>query len=67
MESATGHPLQALADAITIEEFKPKHRPKVVLTWAPHPKALPQAVANCRNDAVTKNMDFVITIQKDMN
>jgi N-succinyl-L-ornithine transcarbamylase len=33
-------------DAITIEEFKPKHRPKVVLTWAPHPKALPQAVAN---------------------
>jgi N-succinyl-L-ornithine transcarbamylase len=46
MESATGHPLQALADAITIEEFKPKHRPKVVLTWAPHPKALPQAVAN---------------------
>ena len=46
MESATGHPLQALADAITMEEFKPNHRPKVVLTWAPHPKALPQAVPN---------------------
>jgi N-succinyl-L-ornithine transcarbamylase len=54
MESATGHPLQALADAITIEEFKPKHRPKVVLTWAPHPKALPQAVVLCRNDALQK-------------
>jgi N-succinyl-L-ornithine transcarbamylase len=46
MESATGHPLQALADAITIEELKTKKTPKVVLTWAPHPKALPHAVAN---------------------
>lgn len=46
MESATGHPLQALADAITIEELKTKKRPKVVLSWAPHPKALPHAVAN---------------------
>ena len=46
MESATGHPLQALADAITMEEFKTAHKPKVVLSWAPHPKALPQAVAN---------------------
>ena len=46
MESATAHPLQALADAITIEEFKTKERPKVVLSWAPHPKALPQAVPN---------------------
>ena len=46
MESATAHPLQALADAITIEELKLKERPKVVLSWAPHPKALPQAVAN---------------------
>ncbi|WP_369048554.1 acetylornithine carbamoyltransferase [Tenacibaculum sp. UWU-22] len=46
MESATAHPLQALADAITIEEFKTTKKPKVVLSWAPHPKALPQAVAN---------------------
>ncbi len=46
MESATAHPLQALADAITISELAEKSRPKVVLSWAPHPKALPQAVAN---------------------
>ena len=46
MESATAHPLQALADAITISELKITSRPKVVLTWAPHPKALPHAVAN---------------------
>lgn len=46
MESATVHPLQAFADLITIEEYKTKARPKVVLTWAPHPKALPQAVPN---------------------
>ncbi|MCH2450201.1 MAG: N-acetylornithine carbamoyltransferase [Gracilimonas sp.] len=46
MESSTGHPLQALADLITIEEHKTVEKPKVVLTWAPHPKALPQAVAN---------------------
>ena len=66
MESATGHPLQALADAITIEEFRPKHRPKVVLTWAPHPKALPQAVANSFVEMMQlqKNMDFVITHPK---
>lgn len=46
MEAATGHPLQAFADLITIEEHKTVERPKVVLTWAPHPKALPQAVPN---------------------
>lgn len=46
MESATAHPLQALTDAITIEELKTRSKPKVVLSWAPHPKALPQAVAN---------------------
>lgn len=45
-ESATVHPLQSLADFLTIEEHKKTERPKVVLTWAPHPKALPQAVAN---------------------
>lgn len=46
MESATAHPLQAFADLITIDEYKTKKRPKVVLTWAPHPRALPQAVPN---------------------
>ncbi|MFD1096414.1 N-acetylornithine carbamoyltransferase [Salegentibacter chungangensis] len=46
LESATGHPLQALTDAITISELKTSKRPKVVLTWAPHPKALPQSVPN---------------------
>ncbi|WP_034922954.1 N-acetylornithine carbamoyltransferase [Gillisia sp. CAL575] len=46
MESATGHPLQALTDALTITELKKVKRPKVVLTWAPHPKALPHAVPN---------------------
>ena len=46
MESALGHPLQALADAITIDEHMTNKRPKVVLTWAPHPKPLPHAVAN---------------------
>jgi N-succinyl-L-ornithine transcarbamylase len=62
MESATGHPLQALADAITIEEFKPNHRPKVVLTWAPHPKALPQAVPNSFVEMMQlQDADFVIT------
>lgn len=46
LESATLHPLQSLADVITIDEHQTKDKPKVVLTWAPHPKALPQAVAN---------------------
>ena len=46
MESSTSHPLQALADAITITELAEKPKPKVVLSWAPHPKALPHAVAN---------------------
>ncbi len=46
MEGATRHPLQSYADLVTIEEFKSKEHPKVVLTWAPHPRALPQAVAN---------------------
>lgn len=46
MESSTGHPLQGFADVFTIEEYKKTKRPKVVLTWAPHPKALPQAVPN---------------------
>ncbi len=46
LESATRHPLQSLADLLTIEEHKPVARPRVLLTWAPHPRALPQAVAN---------------------
>lgn len=46
LESATLHPLQSLADAITLTETRPKHRPKVVLTWAPHIKPIPHAVAN---------------------
>ena len=46
LESATLHPLQSLADAITIEEHSSKAKPNVVLTWAPHPRALPQAVGN---------------------
>ncbi len=46
LESATRHPLQGFADMITIEEHKRREKPKVVLTWAPHPKALPQSVAN---------------------
>ncbi len=46
MEAATRHPMQSLADLITIEEHKTNKRPKVVLTWAAHPRALPQAVPN---------------------
>jgi len=62
MESATCHPLQAFADLITIEEYKKKDRPKVVLSWAPHPKTLPQAVPNSFADFMNEaNVDFVIT------
>ncbi|MCM1108753.1 MAG: hypothetical protein NC388_06820 [Clostridium sp.] len=62
MESATVHPLQSFADLITIEEYKRKPRPKVVLTWAPHPKALPQAVPNSFAEWMNAaDIDFVIT------
>jgi N-succinyl-L-ornithine transcarbamylase len=62
MESAVGHPLQALADAITMEENKTVHKPKVVLSWAPHPKALPHAVANSFVEMMQlQDADFVIT------
>ncbi|MFT4222737.1 N-acetylornithine carbamoyltransferase [Dysgonomonas sp.] len=65
MEAATGHPLQAFADLITIEEYKKSARPKVVLTWAPHPKALPQAVPNSFADFMNEaDVDFVITHPK---
>ena len=62
MEAATRHPLQSFADLITIEEYKDKPRPKVVLTWAPHPKALPQAVPNSFAEWMrAANYEFVIT------
>ncbi|SHF88164.1 ornithine carbamoyltransferase [Salegentibacter echinorum] len=62
LESATGHPLQALTDALTIQELKKKDKPKVVLTWAPHPKALPQSVPNSFTKMMQKmEFDFVIT------
>ena len=62
MESATVHPLQAFADLITIEEYKKTDRPKVVMSWAPHPKALPQAVPNSFAQWMNAaNVDFVIT------
>ncbi|MCC8144983.1 MAG: acetylornithine carbamoyltransferase, partial [Bacteroidales bacterium] len=65
MEGATTHPLQAFADLITIEEYKTKDRPKVVLTWAPHPKALPQAVPNSFADFMNEaDVDFIITHPK---
>lgn len=63
LESATLHPLQSLADAITIQEnWTLEHKPKVVLSWAPHIKALPQAVPNSFAEWMTKlNVDFTIT------
>jgi N-succinyl-L-ornithine transcarbamylase len=62
MEVATGHPLQAFADIITIEEHKTKARPKVVMTWAPHPRCLPQAVPNSFAEfAVAAGYEVVIT------
>ncbi len=68
MESSVGHPLQALADAITLEEDKDRlkgRKPKVVLSWAPHPKALPHAVANSFVEMMQKQeAEFVITHPK---
>src|ERR1035437_3494822 len=72
LESATLHPLQSLADLITITELRPHpsvpsprgegKKPKVVLTWAPHPKILPQAVSNSFSEWMLRaNVDFVIT------
>jgi N-succinyl-L-ornithine transcarbamylase len=61
MESATVHPLQSLADLVTIRELSPKKRPKVVLTWAPHVRALPQAVPNSFAEWMNRaDVDFVI-------
>ena len=70
LESSCAHPLQALADAITIEEHKNKSNPKIVISWAPHPKSLPHAVANSFiNMARMSNYDLVITnpIGYDLN
>lgn len=62
MEAATRHPLQSFADLITIEEYKKTAKPKVVLTWAPHPNALPQAVPNSFAEWMNAtDYDFVIT------
>ena len=62
MEAATRHPLQTFADMITIEEFKTKPRPKVVMSWAPHPNPLPQAVPNSFAEGLNlTDYDFVIT------
>lgn len=62
LESGTVHPCQAFADLLTIEEHKKTKRPKVVMTWAPHPKALPQAVPNSFAEWMNAaDIDFVIT------
>ncbi|MEA5128131.1 MAG: N-acetylornithine carbamoyltransferase [Proteiniphilum sp.] len=62
MEAATRHPLQSFADLITIEEYKKTEKPKVVLTWAPHPRALPQAVPNSFAEWMNAtDYEFVIT------
>lgn len=65
LESATRHPLQSLTDLITIEEYKKVDRPKVVLTWAPHVKALPQCVPNSFAEWMNEaNVDFIIAHPK---
>jgi len=65
MESATRHPLQAFADLFTIEEYKKTDKPKVVLTWAPHPRALPQAVPNSFVEWMKEGeVEFVVTHPK---
>ncbi len=67
LESATLHPLQSLADLVTITEFLQKEKPKVVLTWAPHVKPLPQCVANSFSQwmGAWNRADFVITHPED--
>ncbi len=62
MEAATRHPLQSFADLITIEEYKTVERPKIVMTWAPHPKSLPQAVPNSFAEWMNATgYEFIIT------
>ena len=65
LESSVAHPLQALADAATINENKNSNKPKIVLSWAPHPKSLPHAVANSFiNMCKINNYDLTITNPK---
>ncbi|MDX1666686.1 MAG: acetylornithine carbamoyltransferase, partial [Saprospiraceae bacterium] len=62
LESATRHPLQSLADWMTIEEYRKTERPKVVLSWAPHPRALPQSVPNSFVEWLARaEVDLLIT------
>ncbi|MCI5084214.1 MAG: N-acetylornithine carbamoyltransferase [Saprospiraceae bacterium] len=62
LESAIRHPLQSLTDWMTIKEHQKQARPKVVLSWAPHPKALPQAVANSFVEWMqVADVDLVVT------
>lgn len=62
LESATRHPLQSLADMLTIEEFKKTNKPKVVMSWAPHPRALPQSVPNSFIEWASRmDYEFVVT------
>jgi N-succinyl-L-ornithine transcarbamylase len=68
LESATLHPLQSLADCMAMAELRPTHRPKVVLTWAPHIKPIPHAVANSFAEWVNRtDADFVITCPEGYN
>ena len=66
LESSTLHPLQSFADLITIQQYKRVARPKVVLSWAPHPKALPQAVPNSFAQwmLAANDVDLVVTHPK---
>ncbi|MDR2910879.1 MAG: N-acetylornithine carbamoyltransferase [Bacteroidales bacterium] len=65
MEASTRHPLQSFADLLTIEEYKTQKKPKVVLTWAPHPFVLPQAVPNSFVEWMREaNYDLVVTHPK---
>jgi len=65
MEAATRHPLQSFADLLTIEEYKTKPRPKIVMSWAPHPKVLPQAVPNSFVEWMRRtDYEFVVTHPK---
>ncbi|MEK9750018.1 MAG: N-acetylornithine carbamoyltransferase [Flavobacteriaceae bacterium] len=66
LEGATEHPLQALADAMTIEEHRTVSRPKVVLSWAPHVRTLPHAVANSFVLMMQRQeVDLVLTYPKE--
>ncbi len=68
LESATRHPCQSLTDLLTIQELKTVERPKIVLTWAPHVKALPQAVANSFAEWINlANFDFTIANPEGYN